>query len=74
MFDTELLLVTVQQLFVTSTPFSCRGETSTDNVIFEKQFAEKKLILTPLHNTILEKSVEKQVYMAHNFITKELTN
>ena len=42
MFDIELLLVTVQQLFVTSTPFSCRGETSTDNVTFEKQFAEKK--------------------------------
>jgi hypothetical protein len=41
-FDTELLLVTVQQLFVTSTLFHRRGETSTDNVIFEKQFAKKK--------------------------------
>jgi len=59
-FDKELLLVTVQQLFLTSTPFSCRGETSADNAIFEKDFAEKKNF-NPTHNTNLEKSVGKQV-------------
>ena len=67
-FDNELLLVTVQQLFVAFIPFSCRGETSAENVIFEKHLEKKKLIFTPLIIQFKKKSVGKQVYMAHNFI------